>query len=103
MEPILRRKLEILVDAPLVRRVISRLDQEGVTGYTVFSAHGGSGRTGAWGQEPVSDATAKMMVMAVMSPERAARVIERLSPYLDELGLVVFASTIEVVRAHRYD
>jgi hypothetical protein len=42
-----RQKIEILVDGPLVRRIVAAAEAAGVTGYTLLPTLGGAGHGGA--------------------------------------------------------
>ena len=53
-----RRKIEILVDAPLVRRIAAAAEVAGVTGYTLLPTLGGAGQGGRWLDDQVTGAEA---------------------------------------------
>jgi nitrogen regulatory protein PII len=102
MHTVLRRKVDILVDQPLARKVARILDAAGVGGYTVFASLGGRGSQGSWWHDQISDAQAKVMITAVMSEEKAEKVVDALSPKLNDYGLVLFLADVQVIRGERY-
>lgn len=97
-----RKRIEILVDAPLVRRVTAAADAAGVKGYTLLPTLSGRGASGAWSEDQVSGAASKQVFMTVTSEEIAALLIASLVPLLDTYGLVLTVSAVEVVRGERY-
>jgi PII-like signaling protein len=101
-DTVLRRKLEILVDAPLVRRITAAAEAAGVSGYTLLPAAGGMGRGGRWSDDQLTGAEAKLIFMTVTNVEKAAALIDALAPMLDSHGLLLMASDVEVVRGARF-
>ncbi len=45
------KRVEILIEAPMERRLTQSLMDSGVTGFTVLPVLGGSGRSGRWSRE----------------------------------------------------
>lgn len=97
-----RRKLEILVDAPLVRRVVAAAEDAGVTGYTLLPTLGGAGHGGRWSDDQVTGAEAKVMFVTITNEVRAAALTDALAPLLESHGLILVSSLVEVVRADRF-
>lgn len=97
-----RRKLEILVDAPLVRRITAAAEAAGVSGYTLLPAAGGAGRGGRWSDDQLTGAEAKLMFMTITTADKAVALIDALAPLLDSHGLLLIASEVEVVRGARF-
>lgn len=102
MQTFVRKKVELLADAPLARKLASRLDGLGITGYTVFQSIGGHGSSGTWWHDQVSDAGAKVLFKIVTSEAKADALIAALTPLLDEWGLILYVSTVEVIRGQKY-
>jgi len=102
IETVQRRKIEVLVDSPLVRRVTQTADQVGVTGYTILPTLGGSGRGGRWSDDQVSGADAKVMFVTVTSQAKAEAFTDALAPLLESHGLMLMMSTVDVVRAGKF-
>lgn len=97
-----RRKIEILVDAPLAGRVIEAAEQSGITAHTLLPVLGGSGSHGSWSDDQLSGAASKVLFVAVTSRSKAEALVEALAPSLDDYGLVLMLSDVEVVRAGKY-
>lgn len=98
-----RRRIEILVDQPLVRPILEVVRDVGVKGYTLLPTLGGHGDSGAWSDDMISGAQQKVLFLAVMSEARAVSLIDRLTPILESHGLVLLSSAVDVVRAEKYD
>lgn len=97
-----RRKLEILVDAPLVRRITAAAEAVGVSGYTLLPTLGGAGHGGRWSDDQVTGADAKIMFVTVTDEARAAALTDALAPLLESHGLLLVSSIVEVVRAAKF-
>lgn len=97
-----RRKIEILVDQPLLRRVTEAAAAAGVSGYTLLPTLGGAGQGGSWSDDQVTGAQAKVMFVTLASEEKAHALIAALTPLLDSHGLVLATSIVEVVRGGKF-
>lgn len=79
------KRVEIIIEAPMERRLADALISAGVTGFTVLPVLGGSGRSGRWSREgQVSRASGMVAVTCLIKPERldtlldaALKVVER--------------------------
>lgn len=100
--PVRRRKIEILVDAPLLRRVTAAAEAAGVTGYTLLPALGGAGHRGRWSDDQVTGAEAKLLFWAIMDAPKAEALLAALAPLLDSHGLLLALTDVEVVRGARF-
>lgn len=102
IEFVQRRKIEVFVDAPLVQSIVDLAVDAGVTGYTVIPALGGAGRSGRWTDDQVSGAEAKVLFVTVTSHTSAAAFIEALTPNLESHGMMLCATTVDVVRGEKF-
>lgn len=98
-----RRRIEILVDQPLMRRIVEIAREIGIKGYTVLPTLCGEGTQGPWSDDLISGAQQKVLFLAVMSDTKAALLIEQLTPLLESHGLVLLSSIVDVVRPEKYD
>lgn len=97
-----RIKVEIILDAPLVRVAVEILKRTEVSGYTLFPASSGAGRGGAWSDDPVTFADSKVMLLTVVPQEKADAIVEDLRPMLDTHGIIIMTSAVQVVRSERF-
>jgi nitrogen regulatory protein PII len=102
METVQRRKIEVLVDAPLARRITQTADEVGVTGYTIMPTLGGGGRGGRWQDDQVSGADAKVIFVTVTNDAKAEAFIEAVAPFLESHRLILMTSIVEVLRPGKF-
>ncbi len=102
IETTLRRRIEVLVDAPLVRLVVAAAHAAGVSGYTLMPTLGGEGRQGVWSDDQVTGAQAKVLFLAITTDEKSQRLLDQLMPLLDSHGLVVLSSPVDVIRKEKF-
>ncbi|WP_136658852.1 hypothetical protein [Nitratireductor sp. XY-223] len=94
------KKIEILVDAPLWRRVRDQAMEVSSDGYTLQPTLGGEGARGRWFDDQVTGgAGSKVVFTTVLDEEAAARFLDALEPLLEAYGLMVTVTDVEVVRA----
>ena len=101
IETVIRKRIEILADAPLVRRVTAAIDRCEISGWTVLPVTSGRGREGQWQEEPLTGSD-KSLVLTVASHERANRLAEELAPLLTSHGLLLTMWDVEVIRGERF-
>jgi PII-like signaling protein len=101
IETVVRKRIEVLADTALVKRVTAAIDSVGITGWTVLPVTAGSGRDGAWREEQVTGLD-KSLVLTIASNERAAALAEALAPILTSHGLLLTMWDVEVIRGERF-
>lgn len=101
-ETIRRRRIEVLVDAPLVRRVVEAARASGISGWTILPTLEGEGHGGHWSDDQLSGAQSKQLFLSVTSTERADAFVDAIAPLLDAYGLVLLLGDVEVVRGGRF-
>ncbi|MFM7348705.1 MAG: P-II family nitrogen regulator [Erythrobacter sp.] len=102
-ETIIRRRIEVLADEPLIPAIERIAGSAGIEHYTLMPTVGGMGHSGRWRDDQISGATAKVMFMAVTSEEGADRLTDLLSPLLATHHLILLVSNVEVIRPQRFD
>lgn len=85
-------RIEVLVDGPLVPRIISLAEAAGVESYTMLTTLGGVGIDGRWRRDEVTGTTAKQLFVTIIAEAHAERVLAALSPLINSHGLQVIAS-----------
>ncbi len=97
------KRVEIIIEAPMERRLRKALESADVTGFTVLPVLGGSGRSGSWSRDgQITSAGGMVQLVCIIRPEKldalldaAFRVVER------HIG-VVNVVDCEVLRAERF-
>lgn len=102
VELVRRKRIEILVDAPLSSWLVETAGRAGIVHHTLFNLHSGKGRTGTWRDEDVSGAVSKRMFIAIANDAKVQALIDNLAEYLDRYGLVVTIADVDVVRGERF-
>ncbi|MDP1630424.1 MAG: hypothetical protein Q8L66_03260 [Caulobacter sp.] len=97
-----RRRIEVLLDRPLAPLIIKAAKEVGILGYSLLPVLGGAGHGGAWTDEEVSGAQAKLIFLTVTSQDKTDALVDLISPMLDSYGLVLFVGTVDVVRGRRF-
>jgi hypothetical protein len=85
-------RFEVLVDGPLVPRVLALAEAAGITRYMLLATQGGRGRNGRWRRDEVTGTTAKQLFVAIMPAEKAESFSVALAPLLETLDLLVITS-----------
>ena len=101
IETVIRKRIEILADAALVKRVTAAIDKAGITGWTVTPVLSGKGRDGHWREERVMG-TDKVFVLTIAAQDKAMALAEELSPILSSHGLLLTMWDVEVIRGERF-
>lgn len=97
-----RKKIEIVIEAALLRRVTERLERRGVAAYTVVQGLEGRGTAGAWNEDQLTGAFQKLIVIAITREEKVAGVLEDLSAFFASYPGIVCVSDVEVIRGERF-
>lgn len=97
-----RKRIEVLVDMPLAEWLVEKAAEAGIAHYSFISLSAGMGHGGTWRDEDVSGAVAKRIFLAIAGETKTAALIDVLAPHLDEYGLIVALSDVDVVRGDRF-
>jgi nitrogen regulatory protein PII len=97
------KRVEILIEAPMERRLTQALAEAGVTGFTVLPVVGGSGRSGRWSREgQVSRAGGMLAVVCLIRPDRLDGLLEAAFSVVDRHIGLVSVTDADVIRAERF-
>jgi len=103
MEMYKAKRVEIIIEAPMERRLRDALSKAGVTGFTVLPVLGGSGRSGAWSREgQVSRAAGMVALICIIRPERLDEMLDAAFAVVERHIGVVSVTDCEVLRAERF-
>lgn len=101
IELVVRKRIEILADAALVRKVTDAIDAAGITGWTITPVQSGKGRDGRWREERVMG-TDKVLVLTIAAQDKAMALAESLAPILTSHRLLLTMWDVEVIRGERF-
>lgn len=94
-----KKKVEIVIASPMLRRILGILDDLGVSGYTVLRAISGKGHHTEWDLAQLSDATRNVVIVVVVSDTMAERILDEVGGVFRKHHGVIFMSTVEVLRS----
>ncbi|MFH1803836.1 MAG: DUF190 domain-containing protein [Pseudomonadota bacterium] len=99
MKTYAKKRMEIIIEAPFLNRLLDHLDQQGVHGYTVVPAIAGKGHGGNWSRDGlVSDAGRLVMVICILDPSDASTLLESTYAQMSNRIGIVSLGDVEVVR-----
>ncbi|MEL6169429.1 MAG: transcriptional regulator [Pseudomonadota bacterium] len=97
------KRVEIIIEAPMERRLTEALVTAGVTGFTVLPVLGGSGRSGQWSREgQISAAGGMVAVVCLIRPERLDGLLDAAFAVVERHIGVVSVADARVLRAERF-
>jgi nitrogen regulatory protein PII len=99
----LKKRIDIIVEAPLLRMLTATLDQAGAPGYSVLPVLEGRGRFNAWNSRgQISDAASMVAVLCVVDAAQADEVVDAVFAAIrDRIGFVTM-SDVFVLRPERF-
>lgn len=97
-----RKKVEIIVERPLLAELLDLLDEEGAAGYTVVPAIAGKGLAGRWRADDISGALDRVMVVVITNEAVAEALVARAFDLLKDYTAIVYVSDVAVVRGDRF-
>lgn len=103
MQTTTAKRVEIIIEQAMERRLRDALINAGVTGFTILPVLGGSGRSGRWSREgQVSRATGMVAVICIIRKERLDVLLEAAFAVVERHIGLVSVTDCEVVRGERF-
>lgn len=97
------KRVEIIIEQAMERRLRNALTNAGVTGFTILPVLGGSGRSGRWSREgQVSRASGMVAVICIIRTERLDELLEAAFAVVERHIGLVSVTDCEVVRGERF-
>jgi len=98
-----KKRIEIIIEAPMQARVTGLLDRMDATGYTVLPAIAGKGRDGMWTREGmVSDSSRMIMIICITDAARVDGILDPLFELVSRHIGIVTVSDVEVFRTDHF-
>jgi nitrogen regulatory protein PII len=98
-----KKRLEIIVEAPALTRVIEALNQAKVSGYTVLPALAGRGQHGGWNlDDSFNNASNMVCVVCITSEDRAEAVVAAVYAVVKKQIGILSLSDVLVVRPEHF-
>ena len=97
------KRVSIIIERVMSRRLTDAMSKAGVTGYTVLPVLGGSGRSGEWSRSgQVSAAGGMVQVLCVVSPDKVDSLLDAAFAVVDRHIGIVSINDCEVIRPERF-
>ncbi|MEO0830444.1 MAG: transcriptional regulator [Pseudomonadota bacterium] len=97
------KRVEIIIEAPVQRRLTEVLLDCGVTGFTILPVLGGSGRSGTWNRDAqFSSAGGMVAFVCLIRPERLDELLEAIFKVVERHIGVVSVTDAKVLRVERF-
>jgi PII-like signaling protein len=98
-----KKRIDIMVEAPILTRVLALLDKQGVTGYSVLPVLAGRGDDGTWHRDgAIGRAGAMMLVFCILDEKRVDQVLEPLFKLIEKQIGIVTVSDVQVIRPDHF-
>lgn len=101
IETVTRKRIEILTDTQLQKRVTDAITKADITGWTIVPVTSGKGRDGPWREERVIG-TDKVFVLTIAAEDKAQALAETLAPMLTKYGFIFSMWDVQVIRGERF-
>ncbi|MEM1130729.1 MAG: transcriptional regulator [Pseudomonadota bacterium] len=97
------KRVEVIIEAPMERRLCEAMLAADVTGFTVLPVHGGSGRSGHWTREgQIGLAGGMVAVICIIRPDRLDALLAAAFEVVEAHIGVVSVTDCQVLRAERF-
>ena len=98
-----KKRIDVIVEAPLMRRIIDRLDQANVSGYSVMPIMAGRGHDSSWTADgQISNATQMVAIVCIIDASKADLLLDSVFGVIShQIGFVTI-SDVSVVRPGRF-
>ena len=97
-----KKKIEIIVENPILNQVLGRIVELGAQRYTVLDARSGRGHSGEWDADQLTTATRHEMVVIVVAEELAERIVEAVGELFTDYPGIIYVSDVQVRRAEYF-
>ena len=98
-----KKRIEIMVEAPLMNRVLSILDDHEAPGYTVLPALAGRGADGSWHRDGlVGRVGSVILIICIIDKSRADSILEPLFALVSRQIGIVTVCDVEVIRPDHF-
>lgn len=96
------KRIEIIIDRPLLHKAIQELKDLGASRYSVLPAVQGRGKHHSWDADELFGGDQKVVLLALVSIETGEKIITRFEELLEHFSCVLSAWDVEVVRRDRF-
>ena len=99
----LKKRIEMIIEAPLEITIIDLFDELSVKGYTIIPAIFGRGQEGVWrGDGLISGAGQMIVIVSILDPARVEEILSRLYEFMKNRIGIITISDVEVIRDEHF-
>jgi len=102
METFVKKKIEIVVEKPLMEQAIDVVDKLGARGYSVLPLIAGRGARDAWSAHDVSGAFDRVMIVVIVDASIADRLVSEAFELLERYNAIIYVSDVAVLRRDHF-
>ncbi|MEO1207321.1 MAG: DUF190 domain-containing protein [Pseudomonadota bacterium] len=104
METFKKKRIEIVIEALVLKRLIAVFEDNQINGYTVYSAQAGSGKSGAWQADGVISGTNELrVVFCIVDETRVDQILDPVFKLISRHIGIVTVSDVDVIRGDQFD
>jgi nitrogen regulatory protein PII len=93
-----KKKVEIVVEAARIAKLLEMIKALGGTGHTVIPELAGKGRRGIRDEAHVSDVLRNALIIVIATQDMALRTVEEAHKLLKNYADIIYVSDVSVVR-----
>ncbi len=98
-----KKRVEIIIEAPLLRRLVSKLELRGVSGYSVLPVLSGFGHEGHWeATGSIGDAGRMVAVICILDAAECGALLDDIYSLIASQIGIVSISDVEVIRSTHF-
>ncbi|MEZ5822277.1 MAG: transcriptional regulator [Bradyrhizobium sp.] len=102
MQTVPRKRIEIFVELPLLRRLLATMDELGLPGYSLMDISGGRGAGTAWSESgEIGNASQMVAIVSLIDPDLLEPALQRIAEIIAGRIGVASISDVEVVAEAR--
>jgi hypothetical protein len=98
-----KKRLEIVIESPMLRRVIGLIEGAHVSGYSVLPVVAGNGHSGRWEATGLVAEAGKMYsVICILDQDQLDLLLTAIYPVVERQIGILAISDVQVIRAQRF-
>ena len=103
MQTFLKKRIEVIIEAPALRKLVHALEHKKIIGYTIFPVLAGSGHEGRWDAAGLIGDTGRMVsVMCVLDSAELDAVMIDIQPIIQNQIGIVLISDVQIIRREHF-
>jgi hypothetical protein len=98
-----KKRVEIIIESPLLRRMIGLIERANVSGYSVLPVVAGNGHSGRWEATGlISEAGTMFAVVCILDEDELDLLMSAIYPIVERQIGILAIHDVQVIRAQRF-